>query len=131
VGSAPNVVNSRGEVFTDEMRDYLYGKRDYAADPAGSVRTGGLPPDRAREILSNWMFGVRPKAVDPMEAITRASALSGVHERAAAGTGQAGLFGFGSYEGSLPSLPSIDMGPMAKGVPYSIPPLPKIKSVGG
>jgi len=125
MGSAPAQVNYKGEVLTDEMKNYLFG------NPSTSGRWGGLPADRAQEILTNWMYGIKPKAIDPTEAISRESAVGGVKSRAAAGTGMTGLFGFAKYIGdSAPKLESIqplDAGPMAPGVPYSVPPLPKLR----
>lgn len=125
----PDIVNYQGDVLTDEMKDYLYGSnRDYPpAEAAGT--TGRLDPSRAREILSNWMFGIRPKPIDPSEILSKESSLSGVKQTAAAGMGLGGLFGFGKFFSS--PLPPLDMGPMSSGVPYTVPPLPKLKPIWG
>lgn len=129
MGSAPRQVNYKGEVLTDEMKEYLFGHSDFA----GGGHRGGQPADRAQELLSNWMYGIKPKAIDPTEAISRESAVGGVKSKAAAGTGMTGLFGFAKYIGdSAPKLEPIqplDAGPMAPGVPYSVPPLPKLRSM--
>jgi hypothetical protein len=122
MGSSPSVVNYKGEVLTDQMREYLFGRKNIL----GEEETKLMAPDRAREIFSNWMFGLRPQPVDPAEGLARESGVSRVRERASAGMGVGGLFGIGSDVGDLPTLPSLDMGPMHKGVPYEVPPLPKM-----
>lgn len=127
MGTAPKTVNYKGEVLTDEMQQYLFGVKS-----SGGISLSGasVGPDRAKEIFSNWLFGLRPKAVDPSEVISRESGLGGLRERAAAGSGISGTFGAGNFEG-LPDLPGLGSlsAPMAKGVPYSVPPLPKLKDM--
>jgi hypothetical protein len=127
MGSAPQQVNYKGEVLTDEMKNYLFG----SPIGPGDRRGGAVSADRAKEILENWMYGIKPKPIDPSEAIARESAVGGLKSRAAAGTGMTGLFGFAKYIGdSAPKLEAIqplDAGPMAPGVPYSVPPLPKLR----
>ena len=118
----PDTVNYQGDVLTDEMKEYLWG--DVADIITG--RGGKVSKSRSKEILSNWMFGIRPQPIDPSEAIGKASALSGVKQKAAAGMGLGGLFGFGKTLGELPPL---DSGPMTSGVPYTVPPLPKLKPI--
>lgn len=127
----PDIVNYQGDVLTDEMRNYLFG------DPLSQSFGGGtglgtqpsVSKDRAKEILSNWMFGIRPKPIDPSEILSKESSLSGVKQTAAAGMGLGGLFGFGKFFSS--PLPPLDMGPMSSGVPYTVPPLPKLKPIWG
>ena len=130
MGSAPQTVNYRGDVLTDEMKNLLFGEKGFVPDELH--RKGSkLSPDRVQEMLSNWMFGIKPKPIDPSEAFTRESSLSGVRQRGAAGAGMGGLFGFGKYStdtgAKLEPIQPLDAGPMAPGVPYSVPPLPKLR----
>src|SRR6267378_8310988 len=100
MGHAPDTVNYKGEVLTEEMKKYLYGEMD---ETEGWQRHGGkVSKERAQEILTNWMFGIKPTPIDPSEAIGRASKLAPQEERAAAGMGMGGLFGFGKSVGNVP-----------------------------
>ncbi len=127
MGAAPQTVNYKGEVLTEEMQNYLFGEEDFVP---GSRKGSKLSPDRAQEILQNWLYGLRPKPIDPSEAIGRASALRGGSERVAAGSGMGGLFGFGKYIGEIPKMQPLGTGPLAPGVPYAVPPLPRLQPGG-
>ena len=138
MGSAPRTVNSRGEVLTDDMRDYL----DKISEQDGhktKVTLGGKTGEtgdwssRAWEIFNNWMYGIQPKAVDPTRAIAEAAKTAPGMEKWAVGGGQGGLFGFGKYAGNdtsqveeMKGLESLGNSPMAPGVPYKVPPIPKL-----
>jgi hypothetical protein len=83
------------------------------------------PSVAAGEMLQNWLTsGGPPKPVDPTDLFSQATATQGVREKASAGMGIGGLFGFTKYLGSMFS-------PMSKGVPYSVPPLPKLPGMAG
>jgi hypothetical protein len=121
--STPDTKNAQGQSLSRDMFDQL----------------GSLPVERRAEVFRNWMFGIMPKAIDPTEAISRANALRPASDAAAMGSGMIGLFGFGSGFGGgkagsklggrpegIQQIKPLDMGPMNKGVPYSVPPLAKI-----
>jgi len=118
MGHRPDTVNAQGQVLTDEMKDQLGGGNN----PANLFKDNqGLPdpsgPSRASEIFRNWLFGPQVKPIDPTEAIARSVGLKGQYQAQAQGSGMMGLFG----------LTPLDLGPMQKGVPYSVPPIPTLR----
>lgn len=119
----PDTVNYQGKKFTDEMKDYLHGVVFTGKGTGSFGFTPRFSPDRVDEIFRNWLFGPPVKPLDPTLAFSQANALMGAKTQAGLGMGMSGAFGFG-----LPKLPSLDLGPMARGVPYSVPPLPTLRS---
>jgi hypothetical protein len=127
LSQGPDTVNYQGYKLSDDMKDLLDRIRE-GHDVGGGGLLGtrthkeGGNPDRASEIFRNWLFGPPIKPLDPTLAFSQANALSGAKTQAGLGMGMSGAFDFG-----LPKLPSLDLGPMTRGVPYSVPPLPTLR----
>ena len=107
----PAELNSRGDAFSKADQKGL----DNIKDPMAKVTA-----------KMNWLTaGGSPKPIDPAVEFAKQAAMKPITDKAAAGAGIAGLFGLGKQLGGLnPSSP------MAPGVAYSVPPLPKIPGVG-
>lgn len=123
----PNPVNYQGKELSDQMKDFLdslsegSGGQGFPGFGAPAKRAGN--PLRAQEIMRNWLFGPPVKPLDPTLAFSSARALGGAQTQAGLGMGMSGAFNFG-----LPMLPSLDLGPMMRGVPYTVPPLPTLRA---
>lgn len=131
VGTTPDIVNSRGDKLSDAEKGSLFGSqktdiRPYGSTPGGTVYTPGkFDPATAAKMFQNWLTGGGlPSKIDPTKIFSEATIMHGVNEKASAGQGAAGLFGFGNMIGDLNPK-----APMQKNVPYSVPPIPKL--VGG
>lgn len=123
VGTTPDIVNSRG----DALGESLTGRKGVSiTDPAKAIQnTQHVDPVTAAKMFTNWLTGGGlPSKIDPTKIFSEATIMHGVNEKASAGQGAAGLFGFGNMIGDLNSK-----APMQKNVPYSVPPIPKL--VGG
>lgn len=126
MGADPSIVNQRGDKLSDDEK--------YKFTPSGIYGDlhikNNLDPTKRASMLMNWLTaGTKPKPVDPGVLFADAEAIAPVQERAGTGAGINGLFGFGNMIGEmqpLKPLTGLNTSPLQKGVPYSVPALPKM-----
>jgi hypothetical protein len=123
-GSA-DIVNQRGDKLSSADRESLAGSYTPGVGNrmvGAKITPGKFDPETAAKMFQNWLTGGGlPTKVDPSKIFSEATLMHGVNEKAAAGQGIAGLFGFGNMIGDLNTK-----APMQAGVPYSVPPVPKL-----
>jgi hypothetical protein len=136
-GEAPATVNSQGSKLTQAELDLVAGKVNFNEAISGKIRAP-LDASKRAEMFANWLTaGGAPKQVDPGKIFADATAMKGVQDKAAAGMGFNGLFGFGKVIGDLAPKPQdptqqiqpmqgLNMSPFKSGVPYSVPSLPGV-----
>lgn len=115
-GSKPGIVNAQGSS--------LGRPGEGITNPIQAVSTlsGEKDPVKALQMFQNWLTaGGPPKPVDPGQIFAEEGTVAAETERADAGAGFAGLFGFGNMIGSIAPL---NTSPMQPGVPYAAPPVP-------
>jgi hypothetical protein len=120
------VVNQKGEKFTEDLYNQWVKEGEKFAGPDKGFTRNPARTKYMNDMFFNWLTGGGlPKQIDPGKIFSESQALAPLKERAGAGQGIAGLFGFGSLIGDLgPKL--INQSPMQTGVPYSVPPVPML-----
>lgn len=122
LAGAPDTVNSRGDSLSQKDLADATGAKSYEElTHSGGRAQNPRDPAKTAEMLTNWLTGGLPTKVDPSKIFSEATIMHGVGEKAAAGQGINGLFGFGSLIGDLNPK-----APMQAGVPYSVAPVPKM-----
>lgn len=119
-GSKPDTVNAQGSGLDEAIAS------SYGGGISGLLnfknKVGAMDPEKSFQMLQNWLTaGAPPKPIDPGQIFAEEGTVAAEKERAGAGAGFAGLFGFGNMIGSIAPL---NTSPMQPGVPYAAPPVP-------
>lgn len=121
-GSKPNPVNAEGSTLSSNDVKTLFGTNSLGNPEVGFSGAGAMDPVKRLQMFQNWLTaGGPPKPVDPGQIFAEEGTVAAETERAGAGAGFAGLFGFGNMIGSIAPL---NTSPMQPGVPYAAPPVP-------
>lgn len=121
-GQVPNPVNAEGSKLSSDDVKKIYGTNLLGNPEVGFAGAGSMDTAKRLQMFQNWLTaGGPPKPIDPGQIFAEEGTVAAVKEKAGAGAGFAGLFGFGNMIGSIAPL---NTSPMQPGVPYAAPPVP-------